>query len=461
MIRGFNEDLITFWRNLKRSDSFSQNLAFTFSGNVLAILIGFAFTPILTRIYSPGAYGMFSLFIALSQNVGSIATLQFTRAFVIVEKEEAFRNLLVTTLLSSFVFSVVSGIVLLLFGDVVLDFFQSVSLKPFLILIPIAIFFNAFNDIIRSWNIRLKAFKRGSYVRMSSTLASRLSSVSLGFFTSGSVIGLLVGELVYKIIDSVFLITKGMRQALNFSGAHKPSAISETFTAFKNYPLYVLPSVWIGGFATQLPVYFLLMGFSSEVVGHYSLANRMLSIPALIIVNSLAPVFLQRITEHYRTSKDEIANLIAKLVNRLLLITLFPFLLLMLFSEWIFEFFLGDQWTLAGQLAFFLGVYYPFYILSGSMVSIFRVFERERLALFFNLIFIGVVAIVLWIGIQLGNVFITMALYSISSVVLYAVQTYLLLKIAGCKKFKTLILGVSLFLIIVALIVHVRSSELW
>jgi O-antigen/teichoic acid export membrane protein len=456
MLRGFNEDLITFWRNLKRSDSFSQNLAFTFSGNVLAILIGFAFTPILTRIYSPEAYGMFSLFIALGQNVGSIATLQFTRAFVIVESEDAFRSLWITTLVSSVVFSILSGIVLLLYGDAVLGFFQAESLSPFLVLIPIAIFLNAFNDIIRSWSIRLKEFRRGSYVRMSSTLASRLSSVSLGFFTSGSVIGLLVGELMYKTIDSVFLITKGMRQALDFSGAHKPVALSETLSAFKNYPLYVLPSVWIGGFATQLPVYFLLMGFSSEVVGHYSLANRMLSIPALIIVNSLAPVFLQRITEHYRTSKDEIANLIAKLVNRLLLITLLPFLLLMLFSEWIFLFLLGDQWMLAGQLAFFLGVYYPFYILSGSMVSVFRVFERERLALLFNLLFIAVVAVILWIGIGTGNIFITIGMYSVASVVLYALQMYLLLKIAGCKEFKVPVIGLLIFLIAVAAMVWMK-----
>jgi O-antigen/teichoic acid export membrane protein len=451
MLRGFNDDLISFWRSLKRTDSFSQNLAVTFSGNVLAIIIGFAFTPILTRIYSPEAYGMFSLFIALGQNVGSIATLQFTRAFVIVEKEDAFRGLLLTTLVSSFVFSVLTGVLLLLFGKSVLQFFQAASLSPFLILIPLVIFLNAFNDIIRSWSIRLKEFKRGSYVRMSSTMASRISSVSLGIATSGSVIGLLVGELVYKTIDTFFLITRKMQETLNFSGGLKQISISKTFTSFKNYPLYVLPSVWIGGIVTQLPVYFLLMGFNSEVVGHYSMANRMLSIPALIIVNSLAPVFLQRITEHYRTAKEEIANLIAKLVNRLVLITLLPFLLLMLFSEWIFEVFLGEQWTMAGQLAFFLGLYYPFYILGGSLVSIFRVFERERLAFFFNLIFIVVIALVLWIGIRFENIFLTMGLYSIASVVLYSVQTYLLLKIAGYKSFRTPAFGLLAFLLVVVI----------
>jgi O-antigen/teichoic acid export membrane protein len=449
MLRGFNDDFINFWRNLKRTDSFSQNLAFTFSGNVLAIIIGFAFTPILTRIYSPEVYGMFSLFIALGQNVGSIATLQFTRAFVIVEKEDSFRSLLFTTLALSFVFSVISGVLLVLFGETVLEFFRVQSLAPFLMLVPIAIFLNAYNDIVRSWSIRLKAFKRGSYVRMSSTLASRISSVSIGFFSFGSVIGLMIGELVYKTIDSAFLVTKSMLKTLKFSDGLKLNSISNTFVLFKNYPLYVLPSVWIGGFATQLPVYFLVMGFNSEIVGHYSLANRMLSIPALIIVNSLAPVFLQRITEHYRTAKEEIANLIAKLVNRLLITTLIPFLLLILFSEWIFEFFLGEQWTMAGQLAFFLGIYYPFYILSGSLVSVFRVFERERLALIFNLVFLVVIAGVLWIGIWSENIFLAMGLYSIVSVVLYAIQTYLLLKISGYKNFKTPMLGLMAFLLAV------------
>jgi O-antigen/teichoic acid export membrane protein len=65
----------SFLVEITAKGSFAHNLAITFSGNAVAQLIGFCFTPFIARLYGPEAYGLFALFVGIANNISPLATL--------------------------------------------------------------------------------------------------------------------------------------------------------------------------------------------------------------------------------------------------------------------------------------------------------------------------------------------------------------------------------------------------
>lgn len=440
LLRKVVKELSAIWRDLQTRNSFSQNITFTLSGNFIAILITFVFTPIATRIYPPEAYGVFAFFMALSQNLGSVATLQLTRAFVLPRDEGTFKGLFLTAIAFCVACSGLSMLVAIAFGRDLLFYFNAPEVGPYLLFVPLVVFLSSSNDIVRSWAIRVKAFARGSYAKVGATIGSRITGVAVGLGTSGSPVGMVAGEIVHYVADTASLLTSRIGKMLLAIRTFKVNDVLRTLRQFRSYPTYILPSHFAAGVATQLPIYFLMAYFDSDMVGHYAIANRMLSIPALMLTTSLAPVFLQRVSEQYHQGQEQIPSLVGRLVRWLLVLTLIPFLILINFSDSFFALFLGSQWRTAGLLAMLLAWYYPLYIVASSLAPLFRVFGKERLIFVFSMIQVVVVALGFWIGGRTQDFFFTLALYSIISVFLNGTQTYILLKISGYRAYGKLFL---------------------
>ena len=69
-------------------NTFLDNLTKIISGTLLAQLIGFFTLPIITRIYSPNAFGEFSLFVAVLGPIGMIITMGYELAILKPKKDK-------------------------------------------------------------------------------------------------------------------------------------------------------------------------------------------------------------------------------------------------------------------------------------------------------------------------------------------------------------------------------------
>jgi O-antigen/teichoic acid export membrane protein len=72
-------------RGLQQS-SFINKLLVVMSGTFIAQLIGLAATPLITRLYTPEAFGYFSNVIAVAVIFSSILTLSYPLAIVLPKK---------------------------------------------------------------------------------------------------------------------------------------------------------------------------------------------------------------------------------------------------------------------------------------------------------------------------------------------------------------------------------------
>jgi O-antigen/teichoic acid export membrane protein len=421
-------------KSFRHKGSFTQNFALLFSSNILALAIGFLFTPIIARIYTPEAYGIFALFNALVQTIGNVATLQLTRGFVIPKREEEFHGLLRLTLVSSLIFILLSFIFLFLAEDFILNMLNAEKLKGWIIFIPVAILANCLNDILRSWNIRVAEFRRGAISKILTVISTRTLTVAYGLITSGSAFGLIIGDFLARPIDAYFLTSQSIKKNLKvLSYGYDFDKLLFTLRKFSSYPLYVLPGNWLNNFSNQLPVYLLIGAFDPAIAGFYGQANSLLNIPMMLLASSIAPLFLQKSSSLYHQNPLLLSALVVKLYKRLFYLGVIPFCLLSVFGKEIFYLFLGEQWINSGVFASYMGVYFVFWVISAPLNSLYRIYSKEHWGLVLNIISIIAKASGIYIGVLNNDFYLSILLFSIASLFHHLLQICVAFYLVGAK----------------------------
>lgn len=134
--------------------SFHMDVLKLVSGTTIAQIIGIISYPIIARIYSPEAFGVYSLFLSIINIVGVISCMRYEFAIILPKSDEEAANILVLTLIISLIVSVL----LLPVGYVIqqqIPHNSSVSIiSPYLWLVPPTIFLNGVTLALTYWSMR-------------------------------------------------------------------------------------------------------------------------------------------------------------------------------------------------------------------------------------------------------------------------------------------------------------------
>ena len=85
-----------------RKSSFVKNVLVVMSGTAVAQAIGFALSPIISRLFSPSDFGVFGSFNSVSTIIAAGATLEYTQAIMLPKEKEDAINLFFVSCLCTF-----------------------------------------------------------------------------------------------------------------------------------------------------------------------------------------------------------------------------------------------------------------------------------------------------------------------------------------------------------------------
>src|SRR5207248_6310135 len=71
-----------FFHRLSRS-AFVRNVLTIMAGSVMAQAVGFALTPVISRLFSPTDFGLFGSFNAVAAVIGAVVTLEYTQSIML------------------------------------------------------------------------------------------------------------------------------------------------------------------------------------------------------------------------------------------------------------------------------------------------------------------------------------------------------------------------------------------
>jgi len=264
-------NIIKLFYEIKKSKYIMQIITLM-SGTLIAQLIMFISIPILTRLYTPTEFGLYSTFTAVITIIGSISSLKYDQAIMLPKLDKDAEALLFLSTILTIVMTIISIVIVMIFYNYILSYFHGYEFIVYLI--PIGIFLIGIIQILNAYSSRNQLYKSMSIVRIlnSSAIATIQISSKYYFYYNGLIIAKLIAEFISILLLLRVHFRKQTLQLVNLSKRR----ILINSKRYENFPKYQTTTVFISSLAQNLPILLLGTLFSPEVAGFYALTTRVL-----------------------------------------------------------------------------------------------------------------------------------------------------------------------------------------
>jgi O-antigen/teichoic acid export membrane protein len=333
------------------SSRFVRNVAVVGGGIAAGQAISLAFTPFLTRLYGPEAFGAAAAFAAVVNIITPLATLGYANAIVMPEDEDEAGAVARLSILCGLVMAPVA-LLLVHFGKPWLAASTGLQHAPWVLyLVPPSLAVSAFLSVANQAAIRqgLYAAKARAYV--GSTLLTNLGKLAGGLLAPSGLLLILLtlmGSALNVVMQLVGVRRQGVLMVRNWFGRRGTRQVAR---AHRDFALYRMPQSVLRTASIGLPVIALTALFGSGSAGQYSITTLMLGAPVVLLGDAVGEVFYPKITRAIASHASNAGDLILKAMIALLALGIVPFGTIMLFGDRILPAILGSEWGRAGEFS--------------------------------------------------------------------------------------------------------------
>ncbi|WP_125609607.1 oligosaccharide flippase family protein [Specibacter cremeus] len=354
------------------------------TGTATAQLVVLALTPILSRIYTPADYGLFAVYSSIVALVSAVATLRYDMAIMLPKDDDTARTLKSTVTWIAFLTGVLASLVCLVAAPQLASLMNAPAVGPWLVLVGLSTFTLGEISALVYWLNRHSRYKQISTNRVLQSGATAVVQILLGLTRALGVGGLILGTIVGQIVSIV-----GLRRKTPDLAPSTAPTVHERLSVMNRYrrmPLLNAPTALID--AVRINGINLLIGFYSIAsLGQFSMAWRMVEVPAALISSALAQVFFQKLSV---VSPGHMYDAAKKSVVRSAAFGAVPFVLVYVLAPWVFPVFFGSNWDLAGPYAQALVPWLFMNLVTSPISTIFVITEKQHVLLLFSAVFMVV-----------------------------------------------------------------------
>lgn len=396
------------------------------TGTAGAQAITMAFSPLITRLYGPEAFGMLGTFMAVLAIMTPMSALAYPIAIVLPKSDADAKSLAALSAGLAFVVAMITALVLLTAGDRIAQMLSLEAIGAFLLLIPVAMLFSAFHQILTQWLIRKKQFKVTARVAVIQALVINSSKTGVGLVSpvgAALIVLTTIGQALHAFL--LWVVMRSRDSALPRK-EENTATIRELAKRHCDFPLFRAPQITINAFSQSLPVLMLASLFGASSAGFYSLGKMVMGVPLTLIAKSVGDVFYPHITEAV-ANKENVFRLILKATLALAAIGILPFTFVIAFGPLLFSLVFGSEWAMAGEYARWIALWLFFGFINRPSVAAMPALGMQPWLLGYEFVSTGLKILTLILGFYYFNDdLIAIALMCVSGVVAY---TALILKV--------------------------------
>ncbi|NEW61116.1 oligosaccharide flippase family protein, partial [Sulfurovum sp. bin170] len=359
-----------------KQNSYIFQIATLMSGTLMAQALMFAFIPILTRIYTPTEFGLYSLFFLISSMIGEVSSLRYEQAIMLPKSDIDAQTLVFLSVAVTFIITTIVTLVIVLFYDLFLNYFN--GLVYLVWLLPPSILILGLTQIFDTYSTRRQLYKKIATVRVVesvTTIGTQWSSRYL-FALDGLIVGKLISNffVLYQFLH--FHIKETLQNSLEAEALApnntrlKPSVplhfhikkqtlgvryltkrrLKANIKRHDSFPKYFTFSSLLNSFSQNIPIFLFSMLFSPAIAGFYGLTARVMQVPILLISGSTRRVFYQKASQMYANGEN-IREIYLKTTIGLIKLFILPLFIILLFGEEIFVLIFSNKWAESGVIA--------------------------------------------------------------------------------------------------------------
>lgn len=357
-----------------QASSAVRGVAAIAAGSIGGQAIVLAAAPVLSRLYSPSDFGIFTYLMAVCGLVVTVASLRFEAAIPLLADKKAARSLTRLALMVSTASAAAVSIVAYMNSARMAEAAGERLDSSLLFLGPLI--------ALTSWFAILSqgALRSADYNAVASRTAlqnagSASAQLMLGALWS-SAAGLLTGQLVGRALGIASL---GRRNRELLLGPTYP--VRQTVKEHWQYPLIFAPSALLNALGTNLPVLAVTAMFGASAAGQLGLAQRVVMAPAAIIGASVAQVYVGQLSGRLRQGNTDTRALYGSVSRRLLMFAIAISAMILVGSNWLFPIVFGEDWAQAGELAAASAISIGCGFVAGPLSFVFIAYGKRSLSL--------------------------------------------------------------------------------
>lgn len=410
----------------KLKSKFILNILILFSGTFIASIIPVLVLPVLTRLWSPNDFGIFAIYLAFIGILSVLSTGCLNVALILVKKNKDAIGVLIIGLVLSFIFFLLSNLVIFILDQVSPIF--KFSVEGWHYLIPIGVFLQSGYMMMISWHNRNKSYKLMSQSRVIQSTAISFVQIFSGLGAKFN-LGLIFPDLIGRLLSIILIIKRTELFKKKIDNINYIVLLKR----YKKFPLIEAPASFINVLSHQLPIIILPLIFSPAVGGLYFLAVKVLIAPSYLLGTGILEVFKNKAQDDFRLT-GSCRTIFIKIALALFYIGIVPAIFFIFFAPNLFLFVFGPQWREAGEYAQIIAplALIGFVCSPLSYILIFR--EKLSLHLILQAVFLILVIITLFMATELKSIIATIWLLMISGVIFYLISLLFSYKNSKIKK---------------------------
>jgi len=389
-----------------------NNISLLVGGTAIAQIITFFGMLYLTKIYAPDSFGLLSLGTSLISLLVPLATLRYDKAIVLAKNEKETNNLL----LLCFFISISFFILLLIIGLVIYLFDLINNNYILVILIPLGTLLFGLINIFQMYFEKQSRFKVTSLV----SVIDASSKVSIQYFLSSvfPLLGMMLGYISALIINIGYYGIKSRKLFYQIFTSTSKKNIKIVAKKYEKFPKYFTWSNVIDSASQNVCSLTFPVLFSLSVLGNFSLAYKIVRLPALLIAMATRRAYYPKANELFVNNKSKFIAFYKKGSLTLFFMAVIPVLSFHFFAEDIFDFFFDPNWLPAAKYAKII-LWYVFANFCNSLAhENMIIFGLQKSFLFIEVIWFLLSLSLIYIAYLFEEPYFAVLLYVISGVVM-------------------------------------------
>lgn len=370
----------------------ASDVSSTMIGTVLGQIVLVAVSPVLTRLYSPAELGGFAVFLGLAATLSVVGALGYQLAIPLPTNRLIAANVTAVAVIALFVCS--SIICLVAFGARWIGLTAPLGGLPWL-LAPTVAAMSGF-QILFMWTTREGDFRGAGVARLSQATAQALGQITAGLLRFGTA-GLIAAYALAQFagLGRLWRIARFPHSALSW-GRMRAAALR-----YRKFPQLTMWGSLANSAGTQLPAVLVGSLYGLTIAGEFSLAMRVLALPAALLGQAFAQVFYPKAAARAERP-EQLQQIVLRASGILLLGSLVCFVPIIALGGELFGLVFGARWEIAGQFGRWIAVWSAVALVSSPVSTLYLVVGRQGTGLIFSIAdaIVKVLALVLggWLG---------------------------------------------------------------
>ena len=351
-------------------------------GAALGQGVAVAFAPLITRLFSPEAFGLQGLFLSLISLLSPAIALRYPMAIVIAPGDAEARHL--ALLAVGIALSMACALTLTIWAAQapILTALGAQALGPLIWFLPLAVFCVALQNVAEFQTARQGRFHRMGAASVGQSVLANLARVLGGLFAP--VAGTLVAITALAPLVHAALLSRRPTQARAPVNWRESRAL---LYRYRDFPIYRVPTDMLNSAAQSVPVILLAMLHSPAAAGFFVLARSVVNLPSNIIGAAVGNVLYARFAELARLKRP-----LWPTFRRatLALLALAPIIIALAWqAPDAFATLFGEPWREAGNYARWIAVWVAMMIVNVPTTRIVPVIGVQNLQLGYNVALLG------------------------------------------------------------------------